>query len=300
MSATPAFAPDGPSDAIATRSYSALDFRFRVETNRPEFAALVDRVFAACDAGDADPGDAVYTCSALDAGAGSTVYTVDCDGVTIASSAASRYALDYLVWHVNQRVVEASGRRLLVHAGAVEHDRRIAIVPAESGGGKSTLVAALVRAGFGYATDETVAVERDTLLVEGYRRALALKRGSWPLFPGVDDGALPSATYATPSRYAPASVLGGRDQREAAPARWLLVPVRGDGAGPALTPILRADALVLLVEQAFNFERFERGLSVLGEIVRGCDCYRVDVSDLDRACGAVLALVTRDDVGVPA
>ena len=50
-------------------------------------------------------------------------------------------------------------RHLLVHAGAVERDGRVAIVTGISGRGKTTLTAALVRRGYGYVTDELVVVD---------------------------------------------------------------------------------------------------------------------------------------------
>jgi hypothetical protein len=51
----------------------------------------------------------------------------------------------------------------------------------------------------------------------------------------------------------------------------------------------RAEAAVALAEQAFNFRSLGPGrLDVIAKIVRGCDCYRLEVGDLDAACRFVL------------
>lgn len=66
----------------------------------------------------------------------------------------------------------AAGLRF--HAGAAERDGRVVVVMGESGQGKSTLTAGLVRAGWSYVTDELVAIEPTTLAAHGYARPFDL------------------------------------------------------------------------------------------------------------------------------
>ena len=110
-------------------------------------------------------------------------FDLACDGEPVTTTEWPCVALDYLVWDVNRRVVEASGGHLLLHAAAATRNGLAVVVPAVSGGGKSTLVAALVDAGFDYLTDEIVAIEPASTRVGGYRKAIGLKEGSWPLVP---------------------------------------------------------------------------------------------------------------------
>jgi hypothetical protein len=84
----------------------------------------------------------------------------------------------------------ALGRSLLlcIHAGVVAGARGLVAIPGASGAGKTTLVAALVRAGFSYVSDEVLAIDRATGQVTPFARPLALDRRSWDLL------ALPAAT----------------------------------------------------------------------------------------------------------
>jgi hypothetical protein len=78
--------------------------------------------------------------------------------------------------------VVAASPLLCIHAGVVSTPRGLVVIPGQSGLGKTTLVAALVRAGFGYASDEALAIDRDTLTATALPRPLALARDVWPIF----------------------------------------------------------------------------------------------------------------------
>jgi hypothetical protein len=72
-------------------------------------------------------------------------------------------------------VAEMAQRRLFVHAGVVGWEGRAIVLPGRSFSGKSTLVAALVRAGATYYSDE-YAVFDARGFVHPYPRPLALRR----------------------------------------------------------------------------------------------------------------------------
>jgi hypothetical protein len=273
-------------------TFTCLDLQCSFESPVSKLTELVETVFGASSC-DHDSDVNRYDARLAD---DDRTITIECDGAHVLSTTSVRYALDYLVWHVNQRVIASSTSRLLVHAGAAKHGKRAVVVPAPSGGGKSTLVAALVRGGFAYSTDECVAIDAASGLTEGYAKAIGLKQGSWPLFAEISDVAVPSADYDSPTRYATAAMLGGTTDAGPASPAVVLVPERSAGAGNTsesnvLSPIARADALMLLAEQAFNFDDFGRErLPVLARLVTSCDCYRVDVTNLHAAVDAVRQL----------
>jgi hypothetical protein len=63
---------------------------------------------------------------------------------------------------------------IFIHAGAVAHKGRMIVIPSRSFGGKTTLVAALVRAGAIYYSDEFAVIGRDGL-VHHYAKPLSLR-----------------------------------------------------------------------------------------------------------------------------
>lgn len=81
---------------------------------------------------------------------------------------------------------------LCMHAGVVAGAYCMLVVPGHSGLGKTTLVAALVQRGFGYVSDECLAVDLVTGLVEPFARPLGLAAPAWPVL-GLDSRTPPSA-----------------------------------------------------------------------------------------------------------
>jgi hypothetical protein len=63
---------------------------------------------------------------------------------------------------------------IFVHAGVVAHDGRAIVIPGHSFSGKSTLVAALVRAGAVYYSDEYAVIDENGL-VTPYREPIAMR-----------------------------------------------------------------------------------------------------------------------------
>ncbi len=67
---------------------------------------------------------------------------------------------------------------IFVHAGVVAHHGRAMVMPSPTFGGKTTLVAALVRSGAVYYSDEFAVIDRDGL-VHPYAKPLSVRNGGW-------------------------------------------------------------------------------------------------------------------------
>jgi hypothetical protein len=65
---------------------------------------------------------------------------------------------------------------IFIHAGAVAHNGRMIVIPARSFGGKTTLVAALVKVGAVYYSDEFAVIGRDGI-VHHYAKPLSVREG---------------------------------------------------------------------------------------------------------------------------
>ena len=267
--------------------FRCLDLDVVVHTSDPALAAAVDIVFAPCASGLAD--QAVHYAIGFDPVRDH--FVLECGGETITTTEWACVALDYLVWDVNRRVVEASGRQLLLHAAAAARDGVAVVIPAVSGGGKSTLVAALVAAGFEYLSDEIVAIEPGSATIGGYHKAIALKEGSWPLI----DAGVPSAAMApfmAMTHYVTPAMLGSTVAQHSARPGLVVIPVR-DAVVEGEVEVHRAEALTVMAEQSFNFEEFGSSrLGVLADVVRQSRCYRVATANLDDAVEAISRALT--------
>jgi hypothetical protein len=206
------------------------------------------------------------------------------------------HVMAMLQWHLNQAVVAASSRsRVLLHAAAAVQDDVSVVLAAPMENGKTTTVTGLVRAGFGYLTDETVAIDPDTHRIAAYPKALTIDQGSWPLFP---DLRVPPIGPADASWYVPVErIREGAQLAEAEAPSLLIFPAYRPGAQTALIPLSASEAVLDLVRSTFRFEEApERNLAVLAAVARSGAAYRLDIGDLDQAVSLVKELVEMVDV----
>ena len=151
-------------------------------------------------------------------------------------------------------VAETAEGLVFVHAGVVAVDGRAIVIPGPSRAGKSTLVAALVRAGAEYLSDEFAPLDAQGL-VHAYRRAPNQRADSpaaaWPLphLPTAQTPPMPVALVAS--------------------VRW------EQDAEPRLTPVSHAAGIMpLLSNTVCALTRSEEALDVLSVATR--DALRVE------------------------
>jgi hypothetical protein len=199
-------------------------------------------------------------------------------------------AVEMVQWHLNQTVVAQATRTMTgLHAAAATWDGHLVVLPAESGSGKSTTVAGLVRAGWQYVTDEACLIDPETLRVLPYPKPIGLERASWRLFPGVRRPFEPHGTWLVPACSLGTAGVGVPNVPAA-----VVVP-RYDPSGTTRLRRLSAGQVVMELAQstfAFN-EDGARHLRVLARLARQAPGYLLTIADLDEAvellsCVAVL------------
>jgi hypothetical protein len=209
------------------------------------------------------------------------------DAVLIEGAEANA-VLPYFFWHVGVQAARRTGSYLLVHAGAVSSPSGDGLVlTGSSGAGKTTLVAALVRAGFGYLSDETAPFDPVSRRLFPFPRLLALKAGSVDLFPEVGG----QAVALGDQWFVPATALRPGSVGEPCVARWLISIRYEIGQPTVLAETTRADAVMDLCRNAMNLHHYGgRALPLLADVARAAHCYRLVWSDLSEAVAMVTGL----------
>lgn len=212
---------------------------------------------------------------------------LDVIGVRVEVPAEGHGSVEDLYAAAARLAVERSPR-LLFHAGAVERGGAAILFPGESGTGKSTTVAACVRRGFGYLTDEMVALDLDTSTVRGWQRPIMLT--PW----AMDAVGLPAAAGATEPGGGKVAVscaqLGGTVVEAPLPVAYV-VGLRPGAAETALSPMAAGEVLTLLLESSFNHYRHGAAawaaVTALAGRVQG---WWLDAADVHSAAAAVAGL----------
>ncbi|HEX6329476.1 MAG TPA: PqqD family protein [Jiangellaceae bacterium] len=201
-------------------------------------------------------------------------------------------ALSLLLWHINTEAARrATATGPVIHAAAATRQARAVLLPAPAESGKTTTVAGLVRAGFGYLTDEAVAIDPDTLLAAPYPKPLSIDRGSWAV---LADLRPPHSDRMAGQWQVPARHVRPHAASAAAPVRFVVVPTFHHGAATALEPMSPAETLLKIADSTFHFGNHpRRNLEVLARIVREAECYRFPISDLDDGVQLIEGLFDR-------
>ena len=189
----------------------------------------------------------------------------------VAASVSANSSADVLV-ETTRLAIEHSPL-LCMHAGVVSGPDGIVSVPGRSGLGKTTLVAALVRAGFGYVSDEALAIDRSTGDVTAFPRPLSLNSDVWPMF-GAHLGEAPAAgteRLVAPACLGTVNATGGR-------VSDIVLATRPDA--PALRPVPRGDAVVALLRHSFNhFADPPASFRAVVNVVRGARVWHAGYTD---------------------
>lgn len=164
-------------------------------------------------------------------------------------------------------------RRLFIHAGAVAFAGRAMILIGHSGAGKTSTVAALVRRGAAYLSDEVALLDPATGIVAPFVLPMAVK--PWTR----------SAAGSLPP--------GRRIARESDAEFWLPRNIGGPSAvdtfvllssekpGPRLTPISPARMLLAISEHASSFKqqhRVREAFIGFARLLRNSRCIALDAS----------------------
>jgi len=200
--------------------------------------------------------------------------------------------VDLVLWDVYDRAFREARGRIVLHAGLVSSRGRGVLMPGLPDAGKTTLVAGLVRAGFAYLSDEAAVFDPRTGRFHAFPRPLGMEVSTLELFPGLERRLPPELRQSDRmTRHVPATAIRPRSIGSSCRLRFVVVPEYRAGADTTLTPVGRAETLVLLSGSAFAPERFAtQGLRPMAGALAKADCYRLRAGGLEDAVGAVTSL----------
>lgn len=128
-------------------------------------------------------------------GSGPEPYRLWIDGRDCLSLASEAEAIGAALQHVLQTVYEGVSWLALIHGAAVTAPSgRAILLPGSGGSGKSTLAASLTRSGYGFLSDDTIALRAPDGFALPWCLPHSIKQGSW----GVLGRAMPELAAAEP------------------------------------------------------------------------------------------------------
>ena len=277
----------------AKRAYRLLSYSLSFLSNRELLAKRIDEVFGgfAVEPGGAGNGD-VYRL--LDLGPGKPRrYRLFRGDEQLLGTLTPGDAVHQLMWRAMLGMVEQTKDFLLIHAGAVvSPGGKGVLLPGDAGSGKTTLVTGLVRAGFGFLSDEVGVIQPGNAQMHPFPRALNLKDGSLALFPDLrpqDDGAPVRGRrgFVMAEKVRPDSEVGPSE------VGFVIAPRYRKDATTEVTELSPAEVAKELWANAMNQPAHgTRALQILADVAKRAKGYRLVSGNLEEALQAVVG-VTR-------
>jgi hypothetical protein len=280
--------------------YRVLSYYFSVRWTHPDLGHQVSRVLGGFavprDTGEErsppTPGLPVqYSLAYLGSHAGRS-YGLYYGRDALIYSSEPGQTLRHLFWHINAETVRHTGSFLLIHAGVAVTPSGTGIVfPAGSGAGKTTLVAGLVRSGFGYLSDEAAAIDPATGRVHPYPKALNVKtRFLFDRYPDLES-MVNAAAKLDHSCVLPEELRSGAVAKACSPG-FVVAYRYQNGSETELEPMTKGEAALVLAKNVMNLPFYRsRALPVISTLAERAECYRLVTGDLTEAIDALTDLV---------
>lgn len=277
-------------------TYRSLSYYFRVRWNFDAAGEYIDHLLSWC-AVDEDPEEnpepptpgmpPQYSLLASGRNAARSYRLLYGDYEMLASK-YQRDVLNRVLSHVNVETMRRTGDFLLIHAGAIVTPAGDGVLlPAESGSGKTSLVAALVEAGHGYLSDEAGAIDPVSSALYPYPKALNLKAGVLARFATARSR---SKSFLAPANecYLRCDDLRPGSLGSACHIGYVVAPRFQKSSRLEVTPMTAAETMVTLGSNAWNISKYKRrALPLLEDVATSAQGYRLRFGDLDEAVGCI-------------
>jgi hypothetical protein len=263
-------------DWTAGACFVSHGVRLGVRANRPELMArMLERLPPGVRPAASPVVDCIYSLWAGARGL-SRVYA---GGARRARTADLAEALAVLESEIRYGVATAAPRRTFVHAGVVGWKGRAIVVPGPSRSGKTTLVAALVKAGASYLSDEYAVLDVHGR-VHPFPKPLSVRSPS-----GCDRHAA----------RVPAEALGARVASRSLPVGLVAITAHRPGASWAPVRATRAGAVLELLRHTASARlRPQAALAALDAATERALVLVGERGEADEAARAILQALDRD------
>ncbi|MBS3934993.1 MAG: HprK-related kinase A [Sulfuritalea sp.] len=191
-------------------------------------------------------------------------------------------------WGLNWVIANNAHQYAIVHAATVEKSGRAVILPGMPGSGKSTLCAAMVCRGWRLLSDEMALISLQDGMLWPFPRPIGLKNASIDILRNYAETVVIGETVADTAKGTVAHMRPPRTSIDAARtpacARLLAFPTYKSGAPVEALPLGKAQALMRLVQNCFNYSVLgAAGFAALADTVDRCECLSIEYGNMARA-----------------
>lgn len=227
-------------------------------------------------------------------------YLILGDGEVVNRIRRGAEIMPFLEWGINARVMARRSDFVQLHAATMSHGGAGVIFAGTSGSGKSTLAAGLLTRGWKYFSDEFALIHPGTLRLHAFPKAICMKEGAFEVIRRLGLPLWGRRFYVKAAKgrvgyLRPHDVAAIEPVARPAPVHFVFLPRYQEGGSPRLAPISRAQAVFALAGCALNRKAFQTEFtSIMSDVVRDAQCYRLDTGPLEDTCRLIESVVAEE------
>jgi hypothetical protein len=280
---------DGATNLIITRPFAAGPFGFSVAASTATDRDLVESLFG--DLPHPDPNEPVHVfLLTRDLAREDTGWSLSGPRLEGQPTMSRVSAITRLMSAVNLCALDYDPEPLHLHAAAAARDGSAVIIAAKRNTGKTTTIAQLVLRRWEFITDEMVGLPPHRNEVRGFAKPLSIKPGGHRLVDQFAAWMLPDAAgNAEGFRYVPVGASGARIAEVAVP-RLVVLLRRSEDDRPTTAgwrELDPADAVVALMQETLDAERFGAAALRLGRLAASTRCVEVMIGTPDQTAALI-------------
>jgi hypothetical protein len=267
----------GRGERHTTRCFTTGAFAFAVATSTPDDQHLVESLFRDVPAPNRD-GQEIAEFSLLRNDPAGYSWTVGGTHAFDLPAPSLDIALQDLLAAVNLCSLDAEPEHLHLHAAMATLDDHGVIIAAERDTGKTTTVAHLVARGWSFVTDETVRLTTGSNKLSGFPKPLSIKPFGRQLVAHLEPWMIPPVDEHERFRFVPIGASGATLSDGGLPC--VVVLLRRSWGDPSTVGAVAhrlhpADAVVALMQETLDAERFGAAAERLAVLAAATHCYEL-------------------------
>lgn len=214
-----------------------------------------------------------------------TIYEIFVNGKKKYKTNSKPELFSHLEWIVTCNTLSHLREFFQIHAGAVVKGRKVILLPANHGSGKTTLTLNLTRNNYRCLSDDIVLIDPKSLMVIPFPRSFLIKEGTTKKLIRSNLKDKRNGYYCTVDGilyYNPDTVnkLSARKFRP-----YAIVELKHNRRFKnELRPVSKSQMCIKLLRQSFNVHDYKRdAVTILTGLVRKTKCYSLKTNNVDDA-----------------
>jgi hypothetical protein len=212
-----------------------------------------------------------------------TIYEIFVNGKSKYRTNSKPELFSHLEWIVTCNTLSHLQEFFQIHAGAVVKGRKLILLPAEHGSGKTTLALSLTRNNYRCLSDDIVLIDPKSLMVIPFPRSFLIKEDAIKKLTGSNLIDKKNGYYCRADDILYFNPDTGNRSSAGKIKPYAIVELKHNRRFKnELRPVSKSQMCIKLMKQSFNVHAYKRdAVTILTGLVRETKCYSLKTNNVD-------------------